>query len=406
MNPAMTAPPRSAETEFERGVRVDPLTNVDGPMPGPTPKPSFRALLWRWLTGDFDYAYVIEHHSLRPLYNPMRVILAGNTALLAICAMTLLSSEEGPPTRAGVVWTILVFVVQVAVVLLIAAVPRDFLIRHARPCIVGFGIFADLGLASVLLLYSPIVSAYACVFFVVNGALCTFMVSSRWLLAHLAFATAVIAVTVARLHAAGSFDDQAIVAGTIVLVAAVDGIPAVAHFAWSTLSADSRQAIRDPLTGLLNRRGADVSVEPLWSHAAADGHAVAVMVIDVDDFKRINDTFGHDVGDETLRRLAAAFVDAVGDGVCARTGGEEFTAHIAGPPEDLRRRIAAVPARIRAIRDPGCTVSVGAAIVGAAAVREAGIGVVRPALRTADTVMYEAKQRGGDRALTVDVGSV
>ena len=367
---------------------------------GPTAKPSFRQLLWRWLVDDFDYRYVIEHHSLRPLYHPMRAILAGNTALLAICAMLLLSSEEGPSTSAGVVWVWIVFAVQLVVITTILCVRRPFL---ARGCLVGFGIFADVGLVSVLFLYTPMVSAFACVFFVVNSALCTFLVSSRWLLVHTAFVTVVIALTALRLQAAGMFDTPAVVAGTIIILAAVDGIPAVAHFAWSTLSADSRQAIRDPLTGLLNRRGADVSVEPLWSAAAEAGHAVAVLVVDVDDFKRINDDHGHDEGDRTLVRIADALGAAVGDGVLARTGGEEFTVFLAGAPDELRRRIDTVPGAIEGDETIACSISVGAAIIAQPAVAGVGLGAVLPALRTADTLMYEAKQRGGGRALTTDV---
>lgn len=370
---------------------------------GPTAKPSFRQLLWRWLVDDFDYRYVIEHHSLRPLYHPMRAILAGNTALLAICAMLLLSSEEGPSTSTGVVWVWIVFAVQLVVITTILCVRRPFLARHARGCLVGFGIFADVGLASVLFLYTPMVSAFACVFFVVNSALCTFLVSSRWLLVHTAFVTVVIALTALRLQAAGMFDTPAVIAGTIIILAAVDGIPAVAHFAWSTLSADSRQAIRDPLTGLLNRRGADVSVEPLWSAAAEAGHAVAVLVVDVDDFKRINDDHGHDEGDRTLVRIADALGAAVGDGVLARTGGEEFTVFLAGVPDELRRRIDTVPGAIEGDETIACSISVGAAIIAQPAVAGVGLGAVLPALRTADTLMYEAKQRGGGRALTTDV---
>ncbi|WP_299573010.1 diguanylate cyclase [uncultured Williamsia sp.] len=370
---------------------------------GPTAKPSFRQLLVRWLVDDFDYRYVIEHHSLRPLYHPMRVILAGNTALLAVCAMLLLSSREGPSTTAGVVWVWIVLAVQLVVITFILTIRKSFLTEHARGCLVGFGIFGDVGLTSVLFLYSPTVSAFACVFFVVNSALCTFLVSSRWLLVHTVFVTVVIVLTALRLQMAGMFDTQAVIAGTIVLVAAVDGIPAVAHFAWSTLSTDSRQAIRDPLTGLLNRRGADVSVEPLWSAAVEAGHAVAVVVVDVDDFKRINDNHGHDEGDRTLRRIADALDAAVGDGVLARTGGEEFTAYLAGTPDELRRRIAAVPTTIGNDGTIGCSISVGAAIITQPAVAGVGLGVVLPALRTADTLMYEAKQRGGGRALTTDV---
>ncbi|MEH3154037.1 MAG: diguanylate cyclase [Gordonia paraffinivorans] len=379
---------------------MNPRAMVHRAAAGPTARPSFRQLVWRWLVDDFDYRYVIEHHSLRPLYQPMRVILAGNASLLAICAMLLLGSEEGPTTSAGVVWVWIVFAVQLIVITGILCIRKSFLTRHARACLVGFGIFADLGLTSVLFLYTPVISAFACVFFVVNSALCTFLVSSRWLLVHTAFVTVVIVLAALRLQAAGMFDTRAVVAGTIIVVAAVDGIPAVAHFAWSTLSADSRQAIRDPLTGLLNRRGADVSVEPLWSAAADAGHAVAVLVVDVDDFKRINDNHGHDEGDRTLRRLADALSTAVGDGVLARTGGEEFTAYLAGGPDDLRRRIDGVPSVVGEDRSIGCSVSVGAAIVPQPIVASADLSVVLPALRTADTLMYEAKQRGGGRALT------
>lgn len=371
---------------------------------GPTPRTSFRQLLWRWLVDDFDYRYVIEHHSLRPLYHPMRMILAGNTALLAICAMLLLGSDEGPTTSAGVTVVWIVFAVQLVVITAILCVRKSFLTRHARVCLVGFGIFADVGLTSVLLLYTPMVSAFACVFFVVNSALCTFLVSSRWLLVHTAFVTVVIVACAMRLEVAGTFDTPAVLAGTIVILAAVDGIPAVAHFAWSTLSADSRQAIRDPLTGLLNRRGADVSVEPLWSAAAAAGHAVAVLVVDVDDFKRINDNHGHDEGDRTLRRIADTLSTAVGDGLLARTGGEEFTVYLAGTPDDLRRSIDRVPQAVGGDETIGCTISVGAAIIPHPTVAASGLEVVVPALRTADTLMYEAKQRGGGRSLVTDLG--
>ncbi|MGZ8178289.1 diguanylate cyclase [Williamsia sp. SKLECPSW1] len=366
---------------------------------GPKPAVSFRTLLWRWLVDDFDYRYVLEHHSLRPLYHPMRAILAGNTALLAICAMLLLTSSQGPTTHLGRVWVWIVFGIQLVVIAALLTVPRSFLTRHARPSLIGFGIFADVGLTSVLFLYTPMVSTFACVFFVVNSALCTFLVSSRWLLAHLALATVVIVATATRLQVEGMFDTPAVVAGTLILLAAVDGIPAVAHFAWSTLSADSRQAIRDPLTGLLNRRGADVSVEPLMSHAATVGDAVGVLVVDVDEFKRINDRFGHDEGDRTLRRLAEALLAATGDGVCARTGGEEFTAYIAGDPGTLARRIRRLPDMVRDVGDIDCSVSVGGAILSSAVVGTGDLGVVRTAQQVADTLMYEAKQQGGGRAL-------
>lgn len=87
------------------------------------------------------------------------------------------------------------FAVQLVVITTILCVRKSFLTRHAQGCLVGFGIFADVGLTSVLFLYTPMISAFACVFFVVNSALCTFLVSSRWLLLRTAFVTVVIALT-------------------------------------------------------------------------------------------------------------------------------------------------------------------------------------------------------------------
>jgi diguanylate cyclase (GGDEF)-like protein len=83
--------------------------------------------------------------------------------------------------------------------------------------------------------------------------------------------------------------------------------------------------ITDPLTGLINRRGLErVGASP-WRHQAAARPLVAFLVIDVDHFKRLNDTRGHAAGDEALRRLAALLQRQLRQGdVAVRLGGEEF----------------------------------------------------------------------------------
>ncbi len=193
------------------------------------------------------------------------------------------------------------------------------------------------------------------------------------------------------------------IAGTVLILAAVDVVPGVAHFAWVDAVRGLPRGHRDPLTGLLNRRGADVSVEPLWSAATAAGDAVAVLVVDVDDFKRINDDHGHDEGDRTLVRIADALDAAVGEGVLARTGG----VRVHRVPHGYTRRVAASDRRgaplDRGRRRDRCSISVGAAVIPEGVVAGSGLDVVLPALRVADTLMYEAKQRGGGRALTTDV---
>jgi diguanylate cyclase (GGDEF)-like protein len=85
------------------------------------------------------------------------------------------------------------------------------------------------------------------------------------------------------------------------------------------------QSIRDPLTGLFNRRFMEESLEREMQRAVRKNHPVSVLFIDLDHFKRFNDTFGHDAGDFVLRTVADLFrrLFRVDDVIC-RYGGEEF----------------------------------------------------------------------------------
>ncbi|OWW18239.1 sensor domain-containing diguanylate cyclase [Noviherbaspirillum denitrificans] len=94
----------------------------------------------------------------------------------------------------------------------------------------------------------------------------------------------------------------------------------------SALEAQLReQANRDPLTGLFNRRFFDATLEREIARCKRDGHSLSVVMIDVDHFKKINDTYGHQAGDEVLRLLGSILGEGVraSDVVC-RFGGEEF----------------------------------------------------------------------------------
>ena len=93
----------------------------------------------------------------------------------------------------------------------------------------------------------------------------------------------------------------------------------------AALLAATRLATTDPLTGLLNRRGLWEAIPVLVAMAGPERREVALLLCDLDHFKRINDTLGHGVGDEVLRRVAAILRDHVRrDDVVARIGGEEI----------------------------------------------------------------------------------
>ncbi|AEV87996.1 Cellulose synthesis regulatory protein [Actinoplanes sp. SE50] len=142
----------------------------------------------------------------------------------------------------------------------------------------------------------------------------------------------------------------------------------------------------DPLTGIANRRAFD---QALHAALSRPGDA-AVLLIDTDKFKVINDTLGHAAGDAALRAIAAALAAQVeAADLVARLGGDEFAALLPGAGA---AEAAAVARRmVQAVRDiPDClaTVSIGIAVGPAAALHDV--------LEQADEAMYRAKHRGGD----------
>lgn len=155
-----------------------------------------------------------------------------------------------------------------------------------------------------------------------------------------------------------------------------------------------RQANVDPLTALPNRR----AILHTGEMVASSGSLAAVAMIDVDRFKYINDTYGHEVGDQTLQGIAAVFVDSgcqVG-----RLGGEEFVMLIEDPglaeshlAEMLRAAVELVPVETSAGPIP-VTVSIGVAA-------HANGDDFNQTLRRADGAMLEAKLNGRNRVVAV-----
>jgi diguanylate cyclase (GGDEF)-like protein len=154
------------------------------------------------------------------------------------------------------------------------------------------------------------------------------------------------------------------------------------------------QAVRDQLTGLLNRRGfADASRQHL-AVAQRAGSPFLVAALDLDGFKQINDTHGHDVGDEALVEMAALLKQTCRESdLVARFGGDEFVLLLAGtPPEDsdaVRERIAAAIAEANA--QPGREYQL-ATSIGMAAWQPDAPTSLAALLQAADVDMYACKR--------------
>jgi len=86
------------------------------------------------------------------------------------------------------------------------------------------------------------------------------------------------------------------------------------------------QVVRDPLTGLFNRRYLDETLDRELARARREGYPIGVIMLDIDHFKRLNDTYGHQAGDEVLKALSKLFTEGMREGdIPCRYGGEEFT---------------------------------------------------------------------------------
>jgi diguanylate cyclase (GGDEF)-like protein len=156
----------------------------------------------------------------------------------------------------------------------------------------------------------------------------------------------------------------------------------------------------DGLTGLVNRRGFDERAPAEVSRAQRDGVSVAAVSFDIDHFKRINDTWGHDAGDRVLVRLGEVFRDeSRGADVVARVGGEEFTALLWGSGQEQACHYAE---RVR-VAFEASDLGMGPLTI------SAGVACGEPPaldidrlLHEADSALYAAKAAGRDRAVTFD----
>ncbi len=164
-------------------------------------------------------------------------------------------------------------------------------------------------------------------------------------------------------------------------------------------------ADHDPLTGLLNRRAYERSLEEHLARGERYGHAGAVMVLDLDSFKEVNDTLGHNAGDELIVRVAGALASRLRESdTLARLGGDEFAILMpTGECEDaegLADSLLEVVRQERAPRGPGGRERPITASIGVAPLQGAEELSAEEALINADLAMYDAKEAGRDRSVT------
>lgn len=165
-----------------------------------------------------------------------------------------------------------------------------------------------------------------------------------------------------------------------------------------------RLATRDPLTGLLNRRAFVQRAELELERARRQGTPVAVLMVDLDHFKSINDRHGHGMGDEVLRQAAQRLEQVVRRTDCvARYGGEEFVLLLPDTPADSALQLAdKLHHSLAQLVLPGLDMAVTVSI-GVATVQGKAPATLEDWLHRADQALYQAKREGRNRTVEAKV---
>ncbi|MGA3221775.1 MAG: GGDEF domain-containing protein, partial [Acidimicrobiales bacterium] len=174
-----------------------------------------------------------------------------------------------------------------------------------------------------------------------------------------------------------------------------------AHAALALRNADlkaevARLAASDPLTGLANRRALTTALAREVARSVRTKEPLSLAILDIDFFKKINDTYGHVAGDDVLREVADAMATSVRDvDLVARYGGEEFAIVLPTCPSD---GALIVVERVRAAVAALATVAKVTVSAGIATATGAGTADAERLMADADEALYASKRAGRDRA--------
>jgi diguanylate cyclase (GGDEF)-like protein len=349
-----------------------------------------------WWRQPDHYDWLSDYLAARGLQPFVRYLLVAILVTLAAATLLMLGSPSCPRTATGhaVAATFIVILAGMALVWL-----RNWPTRVQSRV---FSTTGTLGIAAACLIESdPRSGLLGCAAFGGLAGYVAFFHSARLLVFTLGSALSTAMVCAARIAAAG--DPSMAAAKLLVLSAGILAVPFCGQILVHWLSVDALKSSTDPLTGLRNRRGFYRSASRLLT-AAAPARCLSVLMLDLDNFKRINDTYGHATGDrilvavaDNLRRISN------GETVIARVGGEEFlVAETIGIHDALRT----AEAMRMAIADTpwDVTASLGISSIQLPSESETlNRQILERLVEAADGAMYEAKRAGGNQVRHADI---
>ena len=351
----------------------------------------------QWWSEPVDYVAQVQYFARRTMSTAIQVMIGLGTGLNAIISLAVLLPSAVSTAAQVAVVTFALFQVGWAW----AWCRRPW---PSRRMSLAFVISADIGIAAVALLDPTwLFGLFGFNAFAMISVYLMFFDGPKALAGHVLCIMVTTMLFVTEIVDAGTeFASVVVTTSTVAAVVPAIATPLGIQFGIWALRNDANESVTDPLTGLLNRRGLHLHIGELL-RAATLHEKVAVMVVDLDRFKEVNDTFGHTTGDEVLIRSSRRIKSAVrGSALVARVGGEEFVVvdlvapdHVDGESDRVRHAIAA-PA------DPAITASVGVTTVALADFAPRGVDAVAlldVIIERADHAMFDAKRNGGNATI-------
>ncbi|WP_328825217.1 GGDEF domain-containing protein [Mycolicibacterium litorale] len=337
------------------------------------------------------YEWMTDYLAARRMTAAVRVMMGGIAASLALCLLVLLRFD-------GPMGTVPVAMTWVAAACGFAGLALWAWRWPTHSQSVAFAVVSNIAIALSCLAYpNPHGALLGCISFATIAAYIAFFHSTALVLYNFAVTSVVSVIAAARIAMSGH-TAMAIVDLFIVMQINI-AMPVAIHVLVRALGVDLARADRDPLTGLLNRRAFYAqSAKLLAAEPAHPGRHLVMVVVDLDDFKRINDTYGHQAGDETLSAVARALPRAVAGvpAVIGRSGGEEFVVAAVWQTDDPTPLAERICGEIAALPEP-VTASVGTACTAMGSARVGRESTLEHLLRAADAAMYAAKRAGGNK---------
>jgi diguanylate cyclase (GGDEF)-like protein len=348
--------------------------------------------LTSWWNQPDQFDWVTTFLRQRDLLRSAQVILAVVCASAAWVPLTVFATQRRPSATSAIVGVLTVVFALGSVVFWL----RHWPTRRQSRIIAIAGVLATCGWSVVQ--PNPAFAALACAALVVPGGYIALFHSPRLLMLNGVVGAA--AATIAVLRLAANADLATAAAAFWLIWCPNISVPLIIWGMTQAMATYVQRAEQDALTGLLNRRAFTESVTVRLAHHAAAHTHLAVMMADLDDFKRVNDTSGHSAGDRLLQVVAGLLRDrAPADAIVCRAGGEEFLVALTCTSADVAPLAARFCTAIAELPS-GITASIGTASAELHRLCTSDVGdLVEELVVLADNAMYAAKRRGGNQAL-------